>query len=116
MMRNRRHGDNFANAAIGSATLTGNPEVMRCTGGLKLDVSGERLIVEPVQHSLVVGGRDHLLFGDVDSAANRDKQEGVERVSSETSCKLEYGWQLMRVVARDGGIDLHGYAYVLKIA
>src|SRR5215469_13152719 len=113
MMRNRRRRDSFAGAAIGSATLTDNPEEMRCTGGFQLDIAGERLIVEPVQHSLVLGGRDHLLFSDVDAAAHRNKQEGVERVGSETSCQLEYGWQLMRVVAGDGGIDLHGYAHVL---
>jgi hypothetical protein len=51
-----------------------------------------------------------LLFRDVDAAADRDEQECMEGVGSKPASEIENPGQLMRVVSRDGCINLNGYA------
>ena len=96
-----------AGHAIGGFTLAHHAEIMRRAGGLQFDAAFQRLIVEPVQHPLVLFGSNHLLGGDIDAAAHRHQQEGVQRVGAQRARQVEHVGQLMRVVPRDGGVDLH---------
>ncbi len=89
---------------------------MRRTGRLQLDVAGQRLIVEPVQHALVFFRSNHLLGGDIDTAAHRHQQEGVQRIGAQVAGQREHVGQLVSIVAGDGGVDLYRYAQLLQVA
>ena len=111
-------GGNLVSArqAVGGLALPRHPEVMRSAGGLQLDAAFERLIVEPVQHLLILFRRHHLLGGDIHSASHRHQQEGVQCIGAEGARQVEHGRQLVRVVARDRGVDLHRNSQLLQVA
>ena len=77
MRSRRRHGMFAARHAVGGAALAHDAEVMRRTGGFQLDAAFQRLIVEPVQHPLVLFRSNHLLGGNIHSAADWNQQEGM---------------------------------------
>ena len=83
-----------AAAAVGtvfrSPALPDHAEIVRRTCRLHLDATFERLIVEPVQHALVLFRRNHLFSSDIHSAADRHQQERVERVCAKRPCQFEH--------------------------
>src|SRR5271166_4498565 len=115
MMGDRRSRYGLAGSAVGRTTLPCHTEIMWRAGGLQFNVPGERLIVEPVQHALVLVRRDHLLLSNVYSATHRNQQESVQRVCTQATREIEHSRQLMRIVSRDGCVDLHRHADVLQI-
>ena len=64
-------------AVFGSATLPNHPKIMRRTGCLQLNAAFERALVKPVQHPLILFGRNHLFGRDVNAASHRYQQECV---------------------------------------
>src|ERR1700741_1304841 len=96
--RRRDAGELLSSSAVGSSPLACHSEIMRSTGGLEFDPSPQRLIVEPIQHAFVVFRWNHLLSGDVDSTADGDEQECMQRVGAKISRQLKNIRQLTRIV------------------
>ncbi len=98
------------------AALTDDTEVVRRTRSLQLNVAILRAIVEPVQHALVFFWWHHLLACNIDSAADWNQQECMQRIRTQRACQVEHGWQLVSIVPGDRGIDLHRHAELLQVA
>src|SRR6516165_10694375 len=58
-------------ASFRRTPLTNHSKIMRRAGSLQFNFASERLVVEPVQHALVLVSRHHLLFCNIHSAAYR---------------------------------------------
>ena len=83
MMRDGRSRYGLAGASVGCTPLPRYPEIMWRASRFQFDVAGQRLIVEPVQHALVLVRSNHLLCGNVHSASHRNQQERMQRVCAQ---------------------------------
>ena len=73
------------------------------------------LVVEPVEDALVLIGRNHLGFGDINAAADRNQQEGVQGIGAEVAHQFQHLGQLGGIVPGDGHVDLHRHAQLFEI-
>src|SRR6185369_4847179 len=102
--------------AFGGLALLYDAEIMRGTGGLEFDIANCCLIVEPVEDAFVFIWADHLRFSDVDSAADWNQQEGMQRIGAETTNEFENFGKLDGIVLRDRHVDLDGHSEFFEIA
>ena len=73
----------FTCATVCCPALACYSEVMWSAGCLRLNVTSQRLIIEPVQHLLVLFRWHHLLGRDIHSAPHGHQQESMQGVRAE---------------------------------
>src|SRR5581483_12004949 len=96
--------------------LRADAVVVRRARGLQIDRTVPRLLVEPVEHALVLVGRQHLGGRDLDPAPDRNEHEQMERVGAELQREVEHRRHFVDVVLRDGRVDLHRDPLAAEVA